>query len=359
MPFALNANILYYPHIHISDTSMLKSALCVWDTVYRIVPEPFTPNDSDEVCEASDSGRLRNIVLSSEDLLATRTAYTRFLNAQEVLPASLAYTEEGNYVPIHENKMDQVMRMELADVLGTITREGDWLQLPKAVADGYMLFLADSVARRRGLGKFTDSESLFVAMQYFDADGNIDADYVFPDEGRDSIASLILNTFVPAGIETASMRDVLKFCEKNLEGKNAFREAIHGIASDLIQVDDPNYLRDLAEQEKRRLEDASHLTLSRIREQFSGYQPFLIYLGLPMAAKVIEAITGKHDYVGEFASIGIAGIVALTDIAKTRRNEWVSREASYYCQLRNAFNSKSPIPRKRGLYRLMEEFLND
>jgi hypothetical protein len=223
-----------------------------------------------------------------------------------------------------------------------------------------MLFLSDSVARRRGLSKFTDSESLFVAMQYFEADGNMDADYVLPDMGEDGIASLILNTFVPAGIESASMREVLRFCQANAEGKIAFRTAIHTIATGLVKIDDPNFLRDVAEQEKQRLEEASHLTLARIREHFSGFQPLVIYLGLPLATKVIDALTGNHDYVGQFASVGVAGIVALADIAKSRRKEWVSREASYYCELRRNFDSRSPVPRRsRPLYRMMEEFMND
>src|SRR4051812_42688229 len=104
MAGALDANILYYPHIHIADSGMLKGALCVWDTAYRIVPESVTPKDSDEVREAVDCGRLRNIVLSPEDLIEARTAYTQFLNAQEVLPSALAHTQEGDYVPIHEGK---------------------------------------------------------------------------------------------------------------------------------------------------------------------------------------------------------------------------------------------------------------
>jgi len=127
-----------------------------------------------------------------------------------------------------------------------------------------------------------------------------------------------------------------------------------------LEIDDPNYLHDLAEQEKQRLEDASKLNLARIREQFSSFQPIVIYLGLPLAAKVVGAITGAHDYLGQFASFGIAGIVALADIAKSRRKEWVSCEASYYCKLRNKFNSISPVPRSsRPLYRMMEEFIND
>lgn len=360
MSDTLNANILYFPHIHLADPGVLKGALCVWDTIYRIVPESVTPDDSDEIREAVDCGRLRSIVLTPKDLSDAREAYFDFLRAQEVLPSALAHTEDGHYVPIHEEKMDAVMQQELADVLGTITRVGDWLHLPSNVAEGYMLFLSDSVARRRKLAKFTDSESLFVAMQYFDADGNINGDYQLPDEGQDSIASLILNTFVPAGIESAKMRDVLKFCDANVEGRIAFRAAMDDVASKLVAVEDPGYLHELIEQEKDRLQEASRLTIARIREHFSDFQTLIIYLGLPIISKIFEAITGKNDYTGQVASVGIAGIVALTDVAKSRRKEWVSREASYYGQLTRRFDSRDPIPLTSSrLWRKMEEFVND
>lgn len=37
-----------------------------------------------------------------------------------------------------------------------------------------LLFLAETVARRRALPKVTDSDTFFVAMQYFAMDGNFD-----------------------------------------------------------------------------------------------------------------------------------------------------------------------------------------
>ena len=48
----------------IQDETWLKSALCIWDVVYRIVPAGYTPKDSDEVAEAVQAGVVKNIKLT-------------------------------------------------------------------------------------------------------------------------------------------------------------------------------------------------------------------------------------------------------------------------------------------------------
>ena len=42
-------SILYYPHIEFKNEAWVKSSLLLWDHVYRIVPENYIPNDSDEI----------------------------------------------------------------------------------------------------------------------------------------------------------------------------------------------------------------------------------------------------------------------------------------------------------------------
>lgn len=164
------SNILYFPHIEIADSASLKAALCVWDAVYRIVPENFKPNDSDEVLQAVDAGALRNIRLSSADLAETREAYSEFIESISFMPDALD-REPREMAEIHSDKMDERMVEELSELIGEIARNGDWLQLPRGLADGYMLFLANSVSRKRRLPKFTDSDTMFVSMEYFAMNG--------------------------------------------------------------------------------------------------------------------------------------------------------------------------------------------
>jgi hypothetical protein len=143
-----NKNILYFPHIEIADAALLKSALCVWDNVYRIVPVGYRPNDSDQVREAIDAGRVHNIGVSQSDLAAARESYRGFLESLPFLPDALDRFGPESRMRIHRDKMDQIIIQELSDLLGVITRDGDWLELPRGVAEGYMLFLSNAVARK-------------------------------------------------------------------------------------------------------------------------------------------------------------------------------------------------------------------
>jgi hypothetical protein len=311
------------------------------------------------VREAADAGRLRDIRLAPADLAEARENYQDFLESLEFLPDALDRFGPEGLSRVHRDKMDQIIIQELSNLLGVITRDGDWLELPRGVADGYMLFLSNAVARKRKLAKFTDSESIFVAMQYFDVDGNI-GEIITPGEKDDAIASLILTRFVPDGVEDISMKRVLNFSSANRDGREFFRSSVIELADEMTKIENPDHLREVAEQAKDRFEEAGNLNLARIREHFSQAQPLLIYLGLPLAGKVLDAITGNHDSVAQLASFGIAGIAALADIAKSGRKDWVSKEATYYCKLKQDFGSTSPIPRRmRRLDRMMEEFVND
>jgi hypothetical protein len=54
-PHALRASrgVLYFPFIEFCDDAWVKSALTLWDHVYRIVPEGYSPSDSDEIAKQS------------------------------------------------------------------------------------------------------------------------------------------------------------------------------------------------------------------------------------------------------------------------------------------------------------------
>ncbi len=145
-PWLTEGNVLYFPHIEIRDDGWLKAALCIWDSVYRIVPQGYTPQDSDDVREAADAGAIRNLYLSPKDLEETREEYHDFLAAIPYLPDALERPPRDSEM-IHREKLDERMVAELTDVLGVITRHGDWLELPRGLADGYMLFLSNTISR--------------------------------------------------------------------------------------------------------------------------------------------------------------------------------------------------------------------
>ena len=56
-------SILYYPHIEFHNVAWVKSSLLLWNHVYRIVPEGYVPNDSDDIKALVDEDLVREIKL--------------------------------------------------------------------------------------------------------------------------------------------------------------------------------------------------------------------------------------------------------------------------------------------------------
>lgn len=376
-------NILYFPHIEITDAALLKSALCVWETVYRIVPGTYQPRDSDEVKRAIDAGALRDIHLSGNDLAETREQYNDFISSIQYLPDALDRQDDdelGEPTPsgvqlapiagtmqeplhgstaIHREKMDERLVAELAEVVGSIGQEGDWLRLPRGLAECYMLYLSNVVSRRRKMPKFTDSDAMFVAMQYFAHNGAFDENLI-PDADQDLSAALILQQIVPQGVENAEMKEVLAFRKANRDAREAFRACVIELAKQLAQIDDEQYIFDIATDFEKRMVASREITFARVIEHFWGVEPLLLYLGLPLAASAFQGITNIKGTLMAVGAFGIAGIGAIADVMKARRKEWVPFEATYYCKLKQAFDAKSPIPKRLRLPGvLMDEFMND
>ena len=242
------SNVLYFPHIEFPDSTWLKCALCVWESVYRIVPEGYVPNDTDEVRDAIHAGALNDIKLSSRDLQVARDAYRSFLDSVPFIPDAIERAPVGSHIHVHQGKLDERMIAELSDLIGAITRKGDWLELPRGLADGYLLFLADAVAKRRALPKLTDSDTLFVAMQYFSMGGNMD-EFCSPfDHEEDTNAALLFRGVLPGGLDSAPMKGVLNFRRANVEGRHAFRSAFEEVAAELAKVEDSDYARSIIQQ---------------------------------------------------------------------------------------------------------------
>jgi len=59
-------SILYYPHIEFQNEAWVKSSLLLWNHVYRIVPDDYTPMDSDEIKALIDAGLVRNVTLDEK-----------------------------------------------------------------------------------------------------------------------------------------------------------------------------------------------------------------------------------------------------------------------------------------------------
>src|SRR6266480_950414 len=99
----MSGHILYYPTIEFQSDSWLKGALCVWDYVHRIIPPDYAPQDSDEAKEAIDSGCIRDIKLTSEDLSECADRFEEFWALTPMIPDGAQHIEQ---VRLFEGKVD-------------------------------------------------------------------------------------------------------------------------------------------------------------------------------------------------------------------------------------------------------------
>jgi hypothetical protein len=354
------SEVLYYPSIEFYDESWLKGALCHWDRVYRIVPPSYCPHDSDEVKEAADAGLLESMTLTEGDLSETADAFMRFWEKAPFVPAGFeGYEDEP--IRLHPEKVDERIRSQLSALAERIDQDG-FLSLSKEVANSYMLFLSESVSRRRGIPKLTDDADMFTVMAYFAHDGNFD-EGVYSEERAEVTAALTLASVVPARIETYRMRDVIDFHEKSHEGRAAFRASVAGLVDELKDIKDRAFFDKRIAKFDEDLRGAQASLTSALRKGAADLGYAMLSVGLPMAFTAFGVIGMGADAwttqaVGQSALLGI--VAAIADHARSRRATWTSREANYWLSMHSAFPSGKGIRLKvPSFHRKFEEFIND
>lgn len=90
-------SILYYPHIEFQNEAWVKSSLLLWNHVYRIVPEGYSPNDSDEIKALVDADLVRDIKLDDKDREDTFEEFLKLCDKIENrMPAGLIPSDEDS-----------------------------------------------------------------------------------------------------------------------------------------------------------------------------------------------------------------------------------------------------------------------
>ena len=354
------AEVLYFPSIEFYDDSWLKGALCHWDKIYRIVPPSYTPIDSDEVKEAVDAGLVESINLNEADLSDTADKFISFWETAPFVPAGFdGYGEEP--IRLHPEKVDERIRSQLTALSSRIDSAG-FLSLSKEIANSYMLFLSESISRRRALPKITDSSDMFAAINYFQQDGNFD-EFIYNNEGEELIGTLTMTSLVPAGIGSYSMKRVVDFHKKSAEGRASFRDSVSGLIDELKGIEDREFLEVRLKQFDEGLRSSENSLSKLIKSEGADIGYALVTAGLPMMLASLGVLGLSGDpwdvkSLGTSAFIGVTAAVA--DHARSRRSQWTSKEASYWLSLNRAFEGNDGIELKVPRFdRRFEEFIND
>jgi uncharacterized protein YozE (UPF0346 family) len=346
------SNILYYPSINFRDHNFVKSCLCIWDTIYRIVPDTYIPDDSEEIEIAIQAGTIKNIQLNKRDLNIAADSFLDFITGTQFLPAGL----EGNTINLHKDKVDSRLYPYLKELSKKTT--GDWLTLSEEIVHGYMFFLANSICENRQMPKITDDADVFSIMTYFENNGDFD-EWVQNCQAQEYYSSLILPTFIPSEIDKINMDTILKFREKTQEGRLEFRNSISEFADELKNIQDKEYALDIVLRLKDQLENSKqNIIESGINIIKSTFIPSYLSVGIPIQFTTLGLLGMQGDPFSMFKIAGtfLIGAVAAFADGYSKSKSWKSNTASYYFQLKSKFGDLCKTPRYD---RIFEEFIND
>lgn len=351
--------ILYYPHIEFFSTDWLKQVLTIWDRVYRVVPSSYSPDDADEVREAVDAGLVVDLRLTQEDLAQVSNQFIEFLDSLRWRPDGLHPRKETSR--IHEEKIDARLRPLMRGLCQKVSAD-EWLQLPREIADGYMLFLAEVVARRRNLPRLTDDPDLFTVLQFYSSDGNI-SDFVYDREASEFTSALTMEALIPSGIRHVPMRTVLEFRKQSAEGRMQFRSGLATLAADLAEIEDPQFARERVDMFMNALRSAPEVRNNGLRVFGDHFTSMLLSVAVPMAlaAFSVFALGAPFDPfrgINIVDSVVIGAVAALGQAGLEYRQGWSPSKATYFLGLEGEFGNEHKLEAPQ-FCRRMEEFIND
>ena len=349
-------SILYYPRIEFQDEAWVKSSLMLWDHVYRIVPDDYIPNDSDEIKALLDEDLIRNIQLDEKDKSETCDEFLKLCDRLEKhMPAGLVPSDEDR---IHPNKIDARLYPYL-DLIGEYFVDDDrWLHLSKELARGYMFKLSQVVARARNLNRGTDDLDAWSINPYFCENANF-GDFLQDPEAKGFFCSVTLEDVIPENIGAVSSQELISFVKKRKDEKRLLREKFDEMTSHIAQIsnirhagqvnmDFINELKDAKKQYRKSMDSWKDIAASSIT---TGIPVSLTALGTLRSFDVLKQ--NPFNVISVAGSILIGVICSYLDFSKAKINRDPSY-ASYLIQVDKLCRNVS-----YQSYKLLEEFVND
>jgi hypothetical protein len=346
-------SILYFPSIEIGDSNWLKANALLWDTIYRICPKDYQPNDSDDVKRLVDAGIVKSLSPSKGDISDTYDEYLKFVGELPSLPDGL-----DDYDNIHIDKID----VRLYPILEKFSKQltDGFLQVPSHLARGYMLYLANSMADRRNLNMATNSADAWVTSAYINEKGRF-SEFVYGAQDKGDIrayATVSLSDLFPTNLEGATMDQVIDFALKYKNEKDVLRQSVTKFLNDLRQCQEPDHAKHIIE---------SHIkTLNSAKLDYKKATSFLsrdtlrssMVVGVPTLYTVLGAMTdllGKGYYLNYSAAllIGFGAAMVERNFTSTQSSNPVGNILVSMDKEFAANNSQPNFPS------IFDQFIND
>jgi len=346
-------SILYYPHIEFQSEAWVKSSLLLWNHVYRIVPEGYTPNDSDEIKALIDEDLVRNIKLDDKDRGDTFDEFLRLCDRiDKHMPAGLIPSYEDR---IHPDKIDSRLYPYL-DLIGNhFVDEYQWLHLSKELARGYMFKLSQVVARIRNLNRGTDDLDAWSINPYFCENANF-GEFLRDKDASGFFCSVTLEDVIPESIGEVSARDIISFVNNRKDERKLLRERFDDFTSNLAMISNAqhavqvgnDFIKDLIESKEE---------YKKSMDDWKDIKAVPISTGVPVSLTALGtfAALGLNPFgIATIAgSLAIGAICSYADYRKTRKR----RDPSYSSYLIGVDNLCKNVTGES--YLRLDEFIND
>lgn len=346
-------SILYYPHIEFQNEAWVKSCLLLWDHVYRIVPDGYTPDDSDEIKALVDAGLVRNISLDDKDRGETFEEFLRLCDKLEHhLPAGLVSSDEDR---IHPGKIDTRLYPYL-DLIGEhFFDEERWLHLSKELARGYMFKLSQVVARIRNLNRGTDDLDAWSISPFFCENANF-GEFLQDPDAKGFFCSVTLEDVVPENIGGVSSRDLIAFINDREDERKLLRERFEDFTNHLAMISNIQFAGEVEMDFVKALMKSKE-EYRKSMDKWKDIPALAVSTGVPVsmtALSTLSAIKGNPFSLLRIAgSIVMGAICSYADFYRAKKR----RDPSYASYLIGVDKLCKNVTRES--YTRLDEFIND
>ena len=346
-------SILYYPHIEFQNEAWVKSSLLLWDHVYRIVPDGYTPNDSDEIKALADADLVRNIKLDDKDRGDTFEEFLRLCDKLENhLPAGLIPSDEDR---IHPGKIDTRLYPYL-DLIGEhFFDEERWLHLSKELARGYMFKLSQVVARIRNLNRGTDDMDAWSISPFFCENANF-GEFLQDPDAKGFFCSVTLEDVVPENIGSVSSRDLISFINDREDERKLLRERFEDFTNHLAMISNIQFAGEVEMDFVKELMKSKE-EYRKSMDKWKDIPALAVSTGVPVsmtALSTLSAIKGNPFSLLRIAgSIMMGAICSYADFYRAKKR----RDPSYASYLIGVDKLCKNVMRES--YTRLDEFIND
>jgi hypothetical protein len=329
-----NNYTLYYPTIEFRDPRWLWTAALIWDRIYRIVPDGYVPNDSNNIKQLIANS---DIISDINPKKYSDRANLKFIDGLQVegkwWAAALDNSNyiKRDYVQLHKDKADVKIRELL---LAEKTKDNDWLNVPHDIASIYMLFLANYIAEQNNICLSTDYSEAWCGSNFFQYDGNI-CDFDKKDI-ETSLAAITISDFLPINVMNLTPQDLIKFRENSQYERKRFFQAMRDLSTKISLCEDEKIFADIIADHLKELKDSKKEYNKRMLDikvtSWYGLKTVMIPALLTVSSAFIDL---PKDLVSNLQALGVGlGVIAgFWETQKSISKERKNYECNYLMQL--------------------------